>query len=136
MEEQRKIAIDFDGTLVENAYPRIGKPIIFAFDTLLKLQERGFRLVLWTYRHGKSLDEAVAFCKAQGVTFYAVNQSFPEETSAEGVSRKINADIFIDDRNFGGLPDWGLIYQELIGQQHQKRQKSKKSKSLFAFLKR
>lgn len=136
MEETRKIAIDFDGTLVENAYPGIGKPIIFAFETLIKLQDRGFRLILWTYRHGKSLDEAVAFCKQQGVVFYAINQSFPEEESAEGVSRKINADIFIDDRNIGGLRDWGLIYQELIEEEPKTNRKEKKSKSFFGFLNR
>lgn len=133
MEETRKIAIDFDGTIVENAYPRIGKPMIFAFDTMKKLQDKGFRLILWTYRHGKSLDEAVAFCKEHGVEFYAVNQSFPEEVATDDVSRKINADIFIDDRNIGGMWDWGLIYQELIGE---RPQQTKKSKSLFPFLKR
>lgn len=135
MAETRKIAVDFDGTLVENAYPGIGKPIIFAFDTLKRLQDKGFRLILWTYRHGKSLDEAVAFCEKQGVVFYAINQSYPEETSAEGVSRKINADIFIDDRNIGGLMDWGLIYQELIGE-NTDQLKRQKSKSVFSFLKR
>lgn len=135
MEETRKIAVDFDGTIVENAYPGIGKPIIFAFETLKKLQEKGFRLVLWTYRHGKTLDEAVAFCAEHGVEFYAINQSFPEEVDASGVSRKINADIFIDDRNIGGLPDWGLIYQELMGTLPEQLKKQKK-KSFFAFLKR
>ena len=25
--------------------------------------------------------------------------------------RKLKVDLFIDDRNLGGLPDWGLIYQ-------------------------
>ncbi len=73
------IAIDFDGTIVEDNYPGIGKPQLFAFDTLRKLQERGHRLILWTYRTGKSLDEAIDFCKANGVVFYAVNKSFPEE---------------------------------------------------------
>lgn len=133
MEETRKIAVDFDGTIVENAYPRIGKPMLFAFDTMKKLQDKGFRLILWTYRHGKSLDEAVVFCKEHGVEFYAVNQSFPEEEATDDVSRKINADIFIDDRNIGGMWDWGLIYQELIGEPPQQ---TKKSKSLFPFLKR
>lgn len=136
MAETRKIAVDFDGTIVENAYPGIGKPIIFAFETLKKLQDKGFRLILWTYRHGQSLDEAVAFCKENGLEFYAINQSFPEEESAEGVSRKINADIFIDDRNIGGLPDWGLIYQELLGEIPQMNQKQKKSRSFFGFLNR
>ncbi len=111
--DQLIIAIDFDGTIVEDAYPKIGKPILFAFETLKKLQNDGHRLILWTYRSGKKLDEAVEFCQDNGIQFYAVNQSFPEETYANDVSRKINADLFIDDRNIGGFPGWGEIYQML-----------------------
>ena len=72
------IAVDFDGTIVEDSYPKVGKPKLFAFETLKKLQANGHRLILWTYRHGKQLDEAVEFCKENGVVFYAVNKSFPE----------------------------------------------------------
>ena len=111
------IAIDFDGTIVEDEYPKIGKPKLFAFDTLLKLQEKGHRLILWTYRNGKTLEQAIQFCKENGVNFYAVNKSFPEEEFDPNFSRKINADIFIDDRNFGGLIGWGEIYQKLIGEE-------------------
>ena len=75
------IAVDFDGTIVEHAFPQIGKPIPFAIETLLKLQKEGYRLVLWTVRTGK----------------------------------KIAADIYIDDRNLGGLPDWGVIYSIIKG---------------------
>ncbi|APY12694.1 hydrolase [Seonamhaeicola sp. S2-3] len=107
------IAVDFDGTIVEDAYPGIGKPKLFAFETLKKLQDKGHRLILWTYRHGSKLDEAVNFCKEHGIHFYAVNKSFPEENFNNDVSRKIHADIFIDDRNFGGFPGWGEIYQQL-----------------------
>ena len=53
------IAIDFDGTIVEDAYPNIGNERMFAFETLKRLQSDGHRLILWTYRHGKKLDEAV-----------------------------------------------------------------------------
>lgn len=116
MNETFAIAVDFDGTIVEDAYPKIGKPQLFAFDTLKKLQEKGHRLILWTYRHGRALDEAVAFCKENEITFYAVNKSFPEEEFDEKYSRKINADLFIDDRNIGGLVGWGEIYQTLLGQ--------------------
>jgi hypothetical protein len=115
--ETYTIAIDFDGTIVEDEYPKIGKPVLFAFDTLKKLQEKGHRLILWTYRNGKALDEAVAFCKDNGVVFYAVNKSFPEEEFDPKYSRKINADFFIDDRNIGGLKSWGEIYQEMIGEE-------------------
>ena len=110
------IAVDFDGTIVEDHYPEIGKPMIFAFETLQKLQEDGHRLILWTYRSGKRLDEAVAFCESRGIRFYAVNKSFPEEEFDLKASRKINADVFIDDRNVGGLLGWGKIYQMLTGE--------------------
>jgi hydroxymethylpyrimidine pyrophosphatase-like HAD family hydrolase len=122
------IAIDFDGTIVEDEYPKIGKPILFAFDTLKKLQEKGHRLILWTYRNGRALDEAVQFCEANGVVFYAVNKSFPEEEFDPKYSRKINADFFIDDRNIGGLKSWGEIYQEMIGEERPEGVRSKKSK--------
>lgn len=108
------IAVDFDGTIVEDAYPKIGKPQLFAFETLKQLQKKGHRLILWTYRHGKRLDEAVIFCKQNGIEFYAINKSFPEEILDENMSRKIHADIFIDDRNFGDLPDWTKVYNTIL----------------------
>ena len=128
------IAVDFDGTIVENAYPRIGKPRIFAFDTMKKLIENGHRLILWTYRHGDRLEEAVKFCKDNGVEFYAVNKSFPEEHFDHSQSRKILADIFIDDRNIGGVYGWGEVYQMLTDSEPPFLKKRKKG--LFDFLKR
>jgi len=112
MEIPLKIAIDFDGTIVEHKYPEIGKEILFAFETIKALQKQKHQLILWTYRSGKELDEAVEYCRQNGVEFYAVNASYPEEEFDEDFSsRKIDADIFIDDRNIGGLIPWGEIYQ-------------------------
>lgn len=110
------IAVDFDGTIVEDAYPKIGKPQIFAFETLKKLQDEGHRLILWTYRSGIKLEEAVNFCKDNGIVFYAVNKSFSEEEYDESISRKIHADLFIDDRNIGGFIGWGEVYQLLTNE--------------------
>lgn len=112
MKSNKKLAIDFDGTIVEDAYPRIGKAKIFAFETLKKLQSEGYRLILWTYREGKALEEAVDFCAKNGLEFYAVNSSFEGEVfDANAQSRKIDADLFIDDRNLGGFPGWGEVYE-------------------------
>ncbi len=107
------IAVDFDGTIVEHRYPEIGKEIPFATDTLRMLIAEQHKLILWSVREGKLLDDAVAWCKERGVTFYAVNKDFPEEKVEYNnhFSRKIKADLFIDDRNIGGLPDWGQIYR-------------------------
>ena len=121
------IAVDFDGTIVEDGYPGIGQERLFAFETLKRLQADGHRLILWTYRHGKKLDEAVAFCLENGITFYAVNQSFPEEDFKNDVSRKIHADLFIDDRNIGGILGWGEVYQLLTNETPQLPKPKKKS---------
>lgn len=126
------IAVDFDGTIVEDAYPKIGKPLIFAFETLKKLQQQGHRLILWTYRHGDKLEEAVKFCEENDVFFYAVNKSFPEEEYTNNASRKINADLFIDDRNIGGFLGWGEIYQLLT---NTTPEIPKKKKGFFSFFK-
>jgi len=128
------IAVDFDGTIVEDAYPNIGKPIIFAFETLKKLQENGHRLILWTYRSGNKLEDAVKFCNDNGVFFYAVNSSFPEEQFDANMSRKIHADLFIDDRNIGGFIGWGEIYQMLFANTEKLPFETKK-KGLFNFFK-
>jgi len=130
------IAVDFDGTIVEDDYPKIGKPVIFAFDTLKALQANGHRIILWTYRRGEALDSAIQFCKNNGITFYAVNKSFPEEDFDPESSRKIYADLFIDDRNIGGLMSWGEIYKLLIGEKRTELSSSKnQKKKWFSFLK-
>ena len=103
------IAVDFDGTIVEHRYPDIGREKPFAIETLKKLTEEQHRLILWTVRKGKLLQEAVDFCRTRGLDFYAVNRNFPEENEPE--ERKLRADLWIDDRNLGGLPDWGTIYR-------------------------
>lgn len=108
------IAVDFDGTIVEHKYPAIGAERPFAIDTLKMLQQDRHRLILWTVREGELLKEAIDWCAARGLEFYAVNQDFPGETG-EGshFSRKLKADLFIDDRSFGGIPDWGMIYHRI-----------------------
>jgi len=119
------IAVDFDGTIVEDAYPKIGNPLLFAFETLKKLQAEGHRLILWTYRSGDALKDAVIFCKENGIDFYAINKSYPEEVFDENISRKIHADLFIDDRNVGGFNGWMNIYQLIFNHQPEVPKKKK-----------
>ncbi len=121
-----KIAVDFDGTIVEHDYPKIGKEKLFAFQTLKELEKLGVRLILWTFRTGKELEDAVDYCRLNGIEFYAVNKNYPEEVFDETVSRKIDADIYIDDKNIGGFPGWSGVWQilipyELLQQEAEKR---------------
>jgi hypothetical protein len=129
------IAVDFDGTIVEHRYPAIGEEIPFAIETLKKLQSEHYhRLILWTVRAGKELDAAVEYCRLRGLEFYAHNENYPNEKLDENTSRKLVTDLFIDDRNVGGLPDWGLIYQQITApgtvEFHQKLA-DKKKKNIF-----
>jgi len=113
------IAVDFDGTIVTHEYPAIGKEIPFAIDTLKRLQKfPDYQLVLWTVREGALLDEAVEYCKERGLEFYAVNKNYPEEKTDGMEPRKLKAELFIDDRNLGGLPDWGIIYRMITSGKH------------------
>ena len=107
------IGVDFDGTIVEDKYPAIGEEIPFATDTLKMLIKEHHKLILWTVREGLALEEAVQWCHERGVDFYAINRDYPEERldNNQHFSRKIKADVWIDDRNLGGLPDWGTIYR-------------------------
>lgn len=111
--DSKVIAVDFDGTIVEHRYPEIGKEMMFAFATLRALQKKGHKLILWTFRDGRYLEDAVTYCRENGIEFYAVNRNYPEEKFDHTISRKINADIFIDDRNIGGFHGWDKIWQML-----------------------
>ena len=111
------IAVDFDGTIVTHRYPEIGTVIDGAFETLKDLKRNGFTLILWTVRDGELLDEAVEFCKQNGLTFYAVNNEHPDDVfNPKYMSRKIVADYYIDDRNIGGFVGWDKIRELLIPQ--------------------
>lgn len=107
------IAVDFDGTIVKHKYPEIGEELPFATETLKMLIEDRHKLILWTVREGELLQQAIDWCKERGVIFFAVNRDYPEETIENNnhFSRKLKVDMWIDDRNIGGLPDWGTIYK-------------------------
>ena len=132
------IAVDFDGTIVDHEYPQIGRERPFAVATLKKLIEQGHILILWTVREGELLQEAVDWCAARGLRFYAVNANHPDETpESPDYSRKLQARLFIDDRNISGLPEWGVIYQmieegisyeDFLMSQHNGGGKTKKKK--------
>ena len=93
------IAVDFDGTLCENAWPGIGEARGGVIDYVLGQQMTGAKLILWTNRRGERLDEAVRWCVARGIAFDAVNENLPEIVERfGGDTRKVFADEYLDDK--------------------------------------
>lgn len=133
------IAVDFDGTIVEHKYPKIGKEIPFAIETLQALAADGHKLILWTSRDGELLEEALDFCHHRGLDFYAVNSNYPPGAlfrQQAGRSCKVVADIYIDDRNLGGLPDWGTIREMVNGAREARHKARRRRKGLLRMLRK
>ena len=94
------IAVDFDGTLVENKYPRIGKPNLELITYLIKRRQDGDKVILWTCRVGTYLRRAINVCRKYGLYFDAVNANLPEVIESFGRdTRKIVTDEYVDDHN-------------------------------------
>lgn len=97
--KQMVIAIDFDGTIVEHAYPDIGLAVPGALNWIKAFQDHGAKIILWTMRSGETLDEAVAFLNHRGIELWAANHN-PDQGSWTD-SAKAYAHVYIDDAAFG-----------------------------------
>ena len=124
------IAVDFDGTIVEHKYPAIGKEIPFATASLRQLMQDGHKLILWSVREGQLLDDAVKWCEERGVRFYAVNSDIDEDASdhqgTAHFSRKIKADVFIDDRTIYQMVTKHMSYAQYVERLTNNNQEPKK----------
>ena len=101
MHNMTSVAIDFDGTLVEDKFPEIGSPISNRIDAVKRLKESGVKVILWTCRAGKTLQDAVEWCREQGIEFDAVNENLPEvQAQWGGDTRKVYCDLYIDDKAY------------------------------------
>lgn len=113
------IAVDFDGTLSFGKWPECGEPNEGLFEELKEQKAAGARIILFTCRNGGQLTEAVDYCRAYGLEFDAVNENLPELIEYYGGdTRKINADIYIDDKALNPV--------KLFGQQFPKRNQERK----------
>ena len=94
------VAVDFDGTLCEDAFPEIGAPKEDMIQLIKTYKEIGCKIILWTCRNREHLIRAVDWCMDQGLEFDAVNHNLPElQEMFGGDTRKVFADIYIDDKN-------------------------------------
>ena len=113
------IAVDFDGTVVEHAYPLIGVPVPYAVNVLCHWTYNGHDLLLWTCREGADLEAAAAYMRNHGIPLMGINEQHPHSISTFGDGRKLLADLYIDDRAVGcpktpsGHVDW-LAINDLV----------------------
>ena len=106
------LAVDFDGTVVPHDFPNIGDPLDGAIQTLKDLKNAGYTLIMWTCRESHYLVDAINCCRAQGIEFRSINHNTNEDEWAG--SRKIYADVYIDDKNVGGFIGWDKIRKILL----------------------
>lgn len=105
LNKNQVIAVDFDGTLCKQAWPEIGEANEALILHLKKRKAEGARLILWTNREGDLLEEAVEWCRERGLEFDTVNANLPELIELyKNDCRKINADIYIDDKAVNPIP--------------------------------
>lgn len=109
------VAIDFDGTLVEDKFPEIGEPKLWMFKIVKALQKNGVRVILWTCRDGKPLIEAISYCYRHGIIFDAINTNIPEVIHMyDNDTRKVYADLYIDDKSIPHNQD-PMYWAERLG---------------------
>lgn len=130
------IAVEFDGTIVENGYPGIGKEISVAIYVLSQLRHRGHQVALKSRRTGKELEEAVEYCRRRGLEFDFVLQAGSGNSgqNQNNEGKSVVPDIVIDHAcNLNNIP-WLDFFWKLQPEEYNYVQlKSLKKKS---FLKR
>jgi len=114
------VAIDFDGTIYADGYPDIeeGHFVKDAIDSIKIIQNAGWRTVLWTCREGDYLKDARQVLNDEGIYMDGYNENIltQEELDEFGFkdTRKIGADVYIDDKIIGGFTNWIAIKQKLL----------------------
>ena len=92
------IAVDFDGTCVTHEYPKMGRTLELAVDTLRELA-RNHRIILLTMRDGNQLVDAENWFRENRIDLWASNRNPDQDEWTE--SRKVYANVYIDDAALG-----------------------------------
>lgn len=109
--KQLILAVDFDGTIVHEAYPGIGSLRPGAKRVINRLHADGHYIIVWTCRNKHFKTQARKFLEANGINFHKLNEQKPEVSAKYGETRKISADLYLDDKGIAGLPHWDEIYK-------------------------
>ena len=118
------IAVDFDGCLCENKWPEIGSPNWGAINELIRRKAEGDKVILWTCRADKMLEEAVLWCCNRGLKFDAVNDNLPENKEHFGNNcRKVFANEYWDDRAVPVIAGYPLAGRIIVFNKKEERRK-------------
>lgn len=107
------LSIDYDDTIVFQDYPNAGIIKPKAKEVINRLYDEGHKIMIWTCRSHEALETAKEYLKECGVKYHVINENHPDLIERwQHDTRKMSADIYIDDKQLGGIPDdWELIYQ-------------------------
>lgn len=94
-----KIAVDFDGTVVDHRYPTIGKEVPYAVSVLKSLIKEGHQIILFTMRSGYTLGDAIKWFGERGISLYGIQWDPTQHKWTQ--SNKCYADVYIDDAALG-----------------------------------
>jgi hypothetical protein len=92
------IVLDFDGTVVLHSFPEIGEDI-GAVSVLKKLVENNHRLILFTMRSEKFLDDAVKWFSDNSISLYGIQTNPTQHNWTK--SPKAYGQLIIDDAALG-----------------------------------
>lgn len=124
-ENHKIVAVDFDGVLCSNDFPDIGYPNYLTISLVRQLIDDGHEVILWTTRNGAELEAAIKWCEDYGLHFTCINEPAPSNVKEFGdkyptMSRKIYADVYIDDHNLEQITKtvdgrWGEPINKFLG---------------------
>jgi hydroxymethylpyrimidine pyrophosphatase-like HAD family hydrolase len=103
MKRRYSVAFDFDGTLCENKFPEIGEPKKDIIKLLEIFHENDWDIIIWTCRSNEYQEAMKKWLDAKEIPYDFINEN--PNTYFKNESRKIYADIYIDDK---GLFTWSL----------------------------
>jgi len=94
------LSIDFDGTIVQDKYPGIGKALPGAIQAINELYDDGYCIIINSCRAREREDEMIDWLNRNGVKYCHCNENCCERiVNYRTDCRKISADCIIDDKS-------------------------------------
>jgi hypothetical protein len=104
----KNICVDFDGTVVEWDFPRIGKMYPHVKEVFEELHKLGYRIVISSCRTNNKLSSPEEIMKHYNAMRKSLEENnIPFDEIDDGSHGKVIADLYIDDRGLHFNPEAG-----------------------------